>query len=315
MLTSISFLDSALRTFQLEAQAIEGLANNLTKDFDMAVNAILRSKGKVIVCGMGKSGHIGRKIAATLASTGTSSFFLHPAEAFHGDLGMIGRDDIILLISYSGNTEEILRLLPFLKSQDNTIISMTGNPDSILATQTHFHLNIQVPDEACPLSLAPTSSTTATLVMGDALAVALMEARGFQQEDFARFHPGGALGRRLLSKVKDFARYDHLPFITVDSNIRELIYRLAEGQIGLVMIRFGDRTGIITDGDLRRSLTHVERLDEIKIHQLINFHPFSIDENAPVYQAEELILNKRITTLLVTRNEDVVGVFQMFNLV
>lgn len=313
--SQINHIPGALRTIQTEAAAVLSLANQLTEDFNKAINSILQSPGKVIVCGMGKSGHIGRKIAATLASTGTPSFFLHPAEAFHGDLGMIGKDDIVILISYSGNTEEIIRLLPFLKSQGNATISMTGNPKSLLAVQSNIHLNVQVPDEACPLSLAPTSSTTATLVMGDALAIALMEARGFQPEDFARFHPGGSLGRRLMAKVRDVARYEHLPYISSDSNIRELIYRLAEGRLGLVIIRSENQTGIITDGDLRRSLAHVERLDEIKIHQLINFNPISIDENAPVYQAEELMLNKRLTTLLVTRNTEVVGVFQMFNLV
>lgn len=315
-ITRTNHLTSARRTFQVEAEAVLSLSHYLTDDFNEAVEAILGSKGKVIVCGIGKSGHVGRKIAATLASTGTPSFFLHPSEAFHGDLGMIGPLDVLLLVSYSGETEEVLRILPFLQSQGNTIIAITGKPNSTLARHAHYHLNVTVTDEACPLSLAPTSSTTATMVMGDALAIALMEARGFQQEDFARFHPGGTLGRRLLSKVKDFARYDDLPFIDSDANIREVICKLAEGRIGLVMVRdFRQGIGILTDGDFRRSLAHTENLDDWRLKPLINFNPVTVDENTPIHKAEEIMLTKRINTILVTRNGEVVGVFQMFNLI
>lgn len=316
LLTDIDHIASAKRTIRLEAEAIAALHHQLTPDFSGAVEAILQGRGKAIVCGMGKSGHIGRKIAATLASTGTPSFFLHPSEAFHGDLGMIGESDILLLISYSGETEEVLRLLPFLKSQGNTLIAITGRPASSLARHAHYHLHVAVSEEACPLSLAPTSSTTATLVMGDALAVALMEARGFQPEDFARFHPGGALGRKLLAKVKDYARYNNLPFIQQDANAREVIYRLAEGRLGLVMVRHDSgKIGIITDGDFRRSLAAIDRLDDLKISEIVNYQPITIDENAPIYAAEELMLHKRITTLLVSRKGEVTGVFQMFSLV
>lgn len=310
-----AFQQSAIRTIEIESNAILELKKVLSESFSEAVLAILNSSGKVIVSGIGKSGHIGKKIAATLASTGTPSFFIHPSEAFHGDLGMIGKDDILLLISYSGETEEVLRLLPFLKNQGNTIISFTGRPESTLARNAHFNINVSVQQEACPLSLAPTSSTTATLVMGDALAIALMEARKFKPEDFARYHPGGSLGRRLLSKVKDYARYDNLPFIEPDANVREVIYKLAEGRLGLVMIKNHDgRVGIITDGDFRRSLAHIDRLDDLKIHQIVNYSPIVVDENTPIYQAEELMMNRRITTLLVSRDQQVVGVFQMFNL-
>ena len=233
--TSVSLAESARRTFQLEARAIEELAGNLTSDFEHAVQAILKAKGKTIVCGMGKSGHIGKKIAATLASTGTPSFFLHPAEAFHGDLGMIGEEDILILISYSGETEEILRLIPHLKEREIPIVAMTGNNTSTLAKNANYTLNVKVSAEACPLSLAPTASTTATLVMGDAIAIALMEQRGFKPDDFARFHPGGTLGKRLLGKVKEYTRYDNLPFVRFDANVREVIYKLAEGRLGLVL--------------------------------------------------------------------------------
>lgn len=316
--TQLDHIASAKRTISLEAEAIASLKHQLTPEFNAVVEVILKGRGKVIFCGMGKSGHIGRKIAATFASTGTSSFFLHPSEAFHGDLGMIGESDILIMISYSGETEELLRLLPAMKSQKITLIALTGNPASTLASNVHFHLNVKVSEEACPLSLAPTSSTTATLVMGDALAIALMEARGFKKEDFARFHPGGALGRKLLAKVKDYTRYNNLPYIYDDANVREVIYRLAEGRIGLVIIRQetdSGKVGIITDGDFRRSLASIDRLDDLKISEMVNYEPISIDENAPVFVAEELILNNRINTLLVTRQSNVVGVFQMFNLV
>lgn len=258
LLAKTDHIAAAKRTISLEAEAIASLNRQLTPDFSATVEAILQGRGKVIVCGMGKSGHIGRKIAATLSSTGTPSFFLHPSEAFHGDLGMIGEADILLLISYSGETEEVLRLLPSLQSQGNTLLAITGRPASTQARHAHFHLNVAVSEEVCPLSLAPTSSTTATLVMGDALAVALMEARGFQPEDFERFHPGGSLGLKLLAKVKDYARYNNLPFIQQDANVREVIYRLAESRLGLVMVwHDSGKVGIITDGDFRCSLASI----------------------------------------------------------
>ena len=209
----------------------------------------------MIVIGIGKSGLIGKKIAATLSSTGTPSFFLHPGEAFHGDLGMVGADDIVMLISYSGETDEVLKIIPFLKWNKNMIISITGNPNSTIAKNSHHHLNITITREACPLALAPTSSTTAALVMGDALAVALMESRQFQQEDFARFHPGGSLGRKLLAKVKDLMRTDNLPFINKDASFTELLLRMSEGRLGMVIVGTADNfEGIVTDGDLRRAL-------------------------------------------------------------
>ncbi|MFR5871353.1 MAG: SIS domain-containing protein [Alistipes sp.] len=193
----------AIDTFNAEADAIRNLSNLLTDDFDQAVEAILVCTGKVVVTGMGKSGIIGKKIAATLASTGTPAFFLHPGEAYHGDLGMISKNDVVLAIANSGQTDEVLKLIPFMQNNGNTIIAITGNPQSTLAKNAHFHLNINVGREACPLNLAPTSSTTAMLVMGDALAIALMKMRNFKAEDYAVFHPGGSLGRRLLTRVRD----------------------------------------------------------------------------------------------------------------
>ena len=222
------YLKAANQVFKLEASAILKLSEKLDANFSKSVSEIIDSKGKVIICGMGKSGLIGQKIAATLASTGTSSFSMHPGEAFHGDLGMIDSHDIFLAISNSGETEEVIRLLPFLKENKNIIIAMTGKPNSTLARHATYHLDISVEEEACPLQLAPTSSTTATLAMGDALAVALMLGRNFQPEHFARFHPGGSLGRRLLTTVKDIMREGELPFVTSETDIHHIIETISK---------------------------------------------------------------------------------------
>jgi arabinose-5-phosphate isomerase len=246
----------AINVFKIESEAIANLSSLLTEDFNGAIEAILTTKGRTIICGMGKSGIIGKKIAATFASTGTPSFFMHPGEAFHGDLGMVTSDDVFLAISNSGETEEVLKLLPFLRDNKNIIISLTGNKNSTLAKQGHFHLNIKVPQEACPLQLAPTSSTTATLAMGDALSVALMEARVFKPENFARFHPGGSLGRKLLHNVQDEMNTEQLPTTSNISSIMDVISIITSGQLGLAVVTNANSkvVGVITDGDLRRAL-------------------------------------------------------------
>src|ERR1700743_3771874 len=246
--------DIAKRVFDIEIESLRHVADMIDDNFTNTVNAILNTEGKLIVAGIGKSGLIGKKIAATLASTGTPSFFLHPGEAFHGDLGMVGSEDIVILITYSGETDEVLKLIPFFQWNKNTLISITGNANSTVAKHSHHHLNINIKHEACPLSLAPTSSTTATLVMGDALAVALMECRQFQHEDFARFHPGGSLGRKLLIRVKDLMRTDKLPFINESASFTELLLKMSEGRLGMVIVGdAGNVQGIVTDGDLRRA--------------------------------------------------------------
>ncbi|HIC79149.1 MAG TPA: KpsF/GutQ family sugar-phosphate isomerase, partial [Sulfurovum sp.] len=242
-------IERAKEVFKIEADAIANLSKNLDSNFEGAIEAILHSKGKLIISGMGKSGIIAKKIAATMASTGTPSFFLHPAEAYHGDLGMIEKEDILLLISNSGETDELLRLIPFLKAQKNIIISMSRNIDSTLAKNSRYHLNIAVEKEACPLQLAPTSSTTATLVMGDALAVTLMELRGFKEVDFAHFHPGGSLGRRLLTRVEDVMRKENLPIVEGATSIQELIGTISKARLGLAIVEEeGKIVGIVTDG-------------------------------------------------------------------
>ena len=265
----------AQEVFEIESKEIANLSKRLTDDFEKAINAILQSSGKLIVSGMGKSGIIGKKIAATLASTGTPSFFLHPGEAYHGDLGMIEENDIVLLISNSGETDEVLKLIPFLKYQKNCTISMSGNDDSTLAKNTNYHLNIAVDKEACPLFLAPTSSTTATLVMGDALAVTLMKLRNFKEENFAKFHPGGSLGRRLLTTVGDVMKKKNLPIISSQATIKEVIQKISEGKLGLVVIIDNNKImGIITDGDIRRTMESREKdFFNLKAEDLMSIHP------------------------------------------
>jgi arabinose-5-phosphate isomerase len=309
-------IDIAKRVFDIEAASLKNAGSLIDHEFTNAVNAILSNPGKLIVSGIGKSGHIGRKIAATLSSTGTSSFFLHPGEAYHGDLGMVSSNDIILLISYSGETDEVLKIMPYLKWNSNKIISMTGNAQSTIAKNSDHHINISITAEACPLSLAPTSSTTTTLVMGDALAVALMEARGFQSEDFARFHPGGSLGRKLLVKVKDLMRTDNLPFVDEQISFTDLLLKMSEGRLGTVIVGSpGDVKGIITDGDLRRALIHNPDTTKLSVRDIMTTHPVTIDENEPVYIAEQLLIDRKITTVFVRSSVEmrITGVYQIYS--
>ena len=307
----------AQEVFEIEAKEIANLSHRLTDDFEKSINAILESSGKLIVSGMGKSGIIGKKIAATLASTGTPSFFLHPGEAYHGDLGMIEENDIVLLISNSGETDEVLKLIPFLKHQKNCTISMSGNNDSTLAKNTNYHLNIAVEKEACPLFLAPTSSTTATLVMGDALAVTLMKLRDFKEENFAKFHPGGSLGRRLLTTVGDVMKKHELPITNSNATIKEVIQRITEGKLGLVVVT--DKNGIngvITDGDIRRAMESREKeFFGLLAKNLMSLQPKVIDESEKLITASTIMSENKINSLLVVNAvNDFVGVVQMYDL-
>ncbi|HEX3383915.1 MAG TPA: KpsF/GutQ family sugar-phosphate isomerase [Mucilaginibacter sp.] len=308
--------DIAKRVFDIEIESLKHVASSIGDEFTAAVEAILNSKGKLIVAGVGKSGLIGRKIAATLASTGTPSFFLHPGEAFHGDLGMVEHNDLVILISYSGETDEVLRIIPFLKWNKNKIISITGNPNSTIARNSDHHLNVCITREACPLELAPTSSTTTTLVMGDALAVALMEARQFQHEDFARFHPGGSLGRKLVVKVKDLMRRDNLPFIYKDASFTDLLLRMSEGKLGMVIVGDSDGIeGIVTDGDLRRALVRNPDTSKLHIDDMMTVNPVIVDPEEYISQAEQVMIEKKITTVLVGSDKDrrIEGVYQIYN--
>lgn len=303
----------AMEVFEIEAMAISKLKDYLDDQFDDSVEAILNAKGKVIICGMGKSGIIGKKIAATMASTGTPSFFMHPGEAYHGDLGMITSQDVFVAISNSGETDELIKLLPFLKDNNNIVIGMSGNPASTLAMHSHFHLNISVDKEACPLQLAPTASTTTTLAMGDALAVALMEARNFKPANFARFHPGGSLGRKLLYRVKDEMVCDNLPTVSVDCNLKAIIPTISNGMLGMAVVLDANKAvvGVITDGDLRRALeAEAEHIFDISAKDFMTKTPEAVSPEMMIGEALELMDTKKIHRLIVIENDQLVGVLR-----
>ncbi|HIC09961.1 MAG TPA: KpsF/GutQ family sugar-phosphate isomerase [Campylobacterales bacterium] len=309
-------LNLAKNVFQIEAFEISNIAKKLSSDFEETIRAILKSSGKVVVTGIGKSGIIGKKISATLSSTGTPSFFLHPAEAYHGDLGMVERDDIVLLISNSGETDEVLRILPFFKSQGNITIAITGNPQSTLAKNSDYHLDIGVSQEACPLQLAPTSSTTATLVMGDALAVVLMQLRNFQPKDFAQFHPGGNLGKRLVTKVGDVMRKENLPICNPDTDMKSVIHKVTAGKLGLVIVMKQDTiVGIITDGDLRRAMERSEdQFFKLRAKDIMTTNPKVIDKDSKLVEANRIMEENKINSLLVVNRNRLVGVIQLYDI-
>jgi arabinose-5-phosphate isomerase len=288
----------------------------LDENFDKAVELILASKGKLVVTGVGKSGHIGAKIAATLASVGTPSFFVNPLDAFHGDLGMIQQEDVVLAISNSGHTDELLRFLPYFIDRGIPVIGMSGNPQSLLAQYSTAHLNIAVAREACPLNLAPTSSTTATLALGDALACALMTVRNFKAKDFAKFHPGGSLGRRLLAKVKDYMISDNLPIVTRDSKISDTLLQISRTKMGIaVVVENGDILGVVTDGDIRRTMQRdQDRFFELTVKDLMNSNPKTIKENEKLSQAEKMMRQYNINSLIVVDADNhLVGVIDAFS--
>ena len=306
----------AKEVFSIESEAIAGLSNNVTDDFEKSIKALLACKGKFIISGMGKSGIIGKKIAATMASTGTPSFFLHPAEAYHGDLGMIEADDIVLLISNSGETDEVLKLIPFLKEQKNITIAMSGNKHSTLANNATYHIDVKVEKEACPLQLAPTSSTTATLVMGDALAITLMKLRDFKESDFAQFHPGGSLGRRLLTRVEDVMKKDNLPIVSKESSIKEVINSVSKARLGLVVVQEGSNiVGIITDGDIRRAMEEFEdSFFRLKAEDLMSKSPKTIQKDTKLIDVQNLMNESKVNSILVIDNNELCGVVQIYDL-
>lgn len=294
--------------------ALDRLEAGIGADFDQAVALIADNPGHLIVCGMGKSGLVGRKIAATLSSTGTPALFLHPAEAIHGDLGMVRKADNVLLISNSGETEEIVRLLPALQRLEARLIALVGNLASTMARQAELVLDISVDKEACPLNLAPTTSTLTTLVMGDALAIALMRARGFQPEDFAATHPGGKLGQRLLTRVRDRAFTDNLPFVDADQPMSEVIVRMTEGRLGLALVGTADKLeGIITDGDLRRLMVEGHDLAATRAGAVMNTKPLTIEADVMMAEAEEKMLEARVQCLVVLdKAGQFCGIVQIF---
>lgn len=302
---------------RIEREGLEQLDQYINDDFTRACSLIYGCKGKVVVMGMGKSGHIGKKMAATFASTGTPAFFVHPAEASHGDLGMVSQNDVVIAISNSGESNEILALIPVLKRQKITLICMTGRPESAMGRAADVHLCVSVPQEACPLGLAPTSSTTATLVMGDALAVSLLEARGFTAEDFALSHPGGALGRKLLLHVADIMHSgDELPHVTRDASLRDALLEITRKNLGLTVIvdDLMKIEGIFTDGDLRRIFDMGIDFQHATIGEVMTPSGIRVRPNMLAVEALNLMQTKNITSILVADDDHLLGVVHMHDM-
>ena len=311
--------DSGRRVFEIEGQALAAVAARLDGAFTAACQLMLSAKGRVVCTGMGKSGHVARKIAATLASTGTPAFYVHPGEAAHGDLGMDTDADVVLALSYSGESDEILLLLPVLRRQGNKLVAMTGRPQSSMAREADVHLDVSVPAEACPLDLAPTASTTASLAMGDALAVALLEARGFTADDFARSHPAGALGRRLLLHIADIMHAgDEVPRVGADATLSEALVEMSRKRLGMTAVVDGDGRllGLYTDGDLRRSLDDADvDLRTTRIDQVMTRAPRTISADALAVEAAQLMEAHKISGLLVVdAHQRVVGALNIHDL-
>lgn len=316
--TALDFHTSALRAIRIERDAIDSLTTRINDEFRRACEVIMACQGRVVVTGMGKSGHIGNKIAATLASTGTPSFFVHPGEASHGDLGMITSQDVVIAISNSGNTSEVVTILPLIKRMGAPLISMTGNPESVLAREAVANLDVSVSEEACPLGLAPTSSTTATLVMGDALAVALLEARGFSAEDFAFSHPGGSLGRRLLLKVSDIMHTgDRIPKVTEGTTLSGALLEISRKGLGMttVVSPDGALTGVFTDGDLRRTLDRNLDVHSTTIEAVMTRNGKTIQSDHLAAEALNIMEEMKINALPVTNETgELVGAINMHDL-
>ncbi|WP_276146536.1 KpsF/GutQ family sugar-phosphate isomerase [Campylobacter lari] len=313
-MSQIDAIKIAKEVFEIESKTVLDLCDNLDENFSKTIDLILSIKGRCVVSGMGKSGHIGAKIAATLASTGTPSFFMHPGEALHGDLGMLTSEDVLLAISNSGETEEVLKLIPVIKKRKIPLIVMAGNQNSTLAKQADIFINIAVKKEACPLQLAPTSSTTATLAMGDAIAVALMRARKFRPDDFALFHPGGSLGRKLLTRVSDLMVSNNLPIVNPESEFNELVDVMTSGKLGLCIVLENEKlVGIITDGDLRRALRANDKPRfDFKAKEIMSESPKTIEASAMASEAEELMLKHKIKEIVVTQDKKIVGIIQLY---
>lgn len=307
--------ETAIKCLRDESEALLELIPYIDESFDKTIELILKCKGKLIVTGVGKSGHIGAKIAATLSSTGTPSFFINPLDAFHGDLGVIMKDDVVLAISNSGQTDELLRFLPYLLEREIPVIGMSGNPESLLAKYSTTHLNTAVTHEACPLGLAPTSSTTAALAMGDALACALIVARGFKATDFAQFHPGGTLGRRLLTKAKDVMRTDDLPVISPDMTLGEAVIHVSRGRLGLCVAMNNEKIcGLVTDGDIRRAM---EKSQDVffkrTVADIMSVHPKCVGPETKITEIERIFQQFKIhSVLVVDADNHLLGIVDSF---
>lgn len=308
--------DIAVKCLKDEAEALLGLIPGIDGDFDKAVETILGCKGKLIVTGVGKSGHIGAKIAATLSSTGTPSFFINPLDVFHGDLGVITKDDVVLAISNSGQTDELLRFLPYLQENGIPVIAMSGNPASLLARYATAHLNAAVGHEACPIGLAPTSSTTAALALGDALACALMEARNFKAADFAKFHPGGTLGKRLLTEARDVMRTEDLPVVSPAMKLGEAVIHVSRGRLGLcVAEKDGVVVGIITDGDVRRAMESSQSsFFELTVADIMSASPKMVAPDTKITEIDHILhMHKIHSVLVVDETKHLLGIVDSFS--
>lgn len=318
-MNSKEIIQKGKQVVRIEAESIAGLENSINEDFVKAVETIFKSKGRVVLTGMGKSGLIARKIVATLNSTGTPAIFLHPTDALHGDLGMVRKDDVVVLISKSGETEEISNLIPMFKRLNVTLIAMCGNSSSSLAKSCDLFLSIHVNEEACPYDLAPTSSTTATLVMGDALSVALLEKRGFTEEDFAFLHPGGSLGKRLSLKIKEIMiSGDKMPLVDEDTSLKDVIIEITSKRLGVtgVVNKEGLLTGIITDGDLRRLLEKTLDIKNLTAKEVMTRNPKVMKEDYLASFALQQMENFKITSLIITSDENKpIGIIHLHDLI
>lgn len=315
MIQRQELLASARRTILAESEAVAGLSSLLTEDFANAVEVIHQCSGRLIVTGIGKSAIIAQKITATMNSTGTPALFLHASEAIHGDLGMVQPGDVVICISKSGNSPEIKVLVPILKRFGNTLIAITGNITSFLAKGSDFVLNTTIDKEACPINLAPTSSTTTQLVMGDALAVALMELRDFKSEDFAKYHPGGALGKKLLLRVKDMLENNHKPAVGPDAPVRQAIFEISEKRLGVTAVVENDRViGIITDGDIRRMLNNTDSISGLVARDIMTQNPKMVKSDSMVVDALNILEDFSITQLVVVDDGNYLGILHLHDI-
>ncbi len=308
-------LDTAKQTILIETDAVKNLINFLDENFENSVKTILRSKGRVIVTGIGKSANVATKIVATFNSTGTPAIFMHAADAIHGDLGNIQKDDVVICISKSGNTPEIKILVPLIHNSGNKIVAITGNPDSYLADKADFILNTYVEKEACPNNLAPTSSTTAQMVMGDALAVCLLEQRDFTSNDFAKYHPGGTLGKKLYLRVSDLIEKNDIPQVNLDTPIKDVIYEISDKRLGTTAVIDNDLVvGVITDGDIRRMLEKNLDINSLKASDIMSINPKKIEADEMAVNAIKVMQNHGISQILVVDNNKYIGVLHFHDL-
>ena len=305
----------ALQVIKEESEAIANLSHSINSDFISAIELVLKSKGRLVVTGIGKSANIATKIVATLNSTGTPAIFMHAADAIHGDLGIVQKDDIVMCISKSGNTPEIKVLIPLVKSLGNPLIANVGNLESFLAKQANFVLNSSVKKEACPNNLAPTSSTTAQLVMGDALAVSLLQMRGFSDRDFAKYHPGGALGKQLYLRVEDLCMHNEKPQVDIQADIRSIIIEISSKRLGATaVIKNGELVGVVTDGDIRRMMQKYKDVDPLNAADIMTIKPLTIGKDQLAVSALKIMKEKNITQLLVTDNKKYFGVIHLHDI-